>query len=65
MKQTVKVDGMMCNHCASRVEKVLSLLGISEIVVSLSDKTVTFEDNGVAIEDAKTAIIDAGFDIFD
>lgn len=36
---TVKVDGMMCEKCASRVTQALSKLG--EVSVNLSEKTVT------------------------
>ncbi len=36
---TAKVDGMMCEKCASRVTQALSSLG--EVAVNLKEKTVT------------------------
>lgn len=62
MKQTLTIEGMMCNHCKGRVEKILSGLGVTEIVVDVDGKCATFEDNGVDIAEIKTAIQDGGFD---
>lgn len=63
MKQTLKIEGMMCNHCKSRVEKILASHGVSEISVDLDNKLASFEDNGVNLDEIKTAIIDGGFDV--
>lgn len=63
MKQTLKIEGMMCNHCKSRVEKILSSLGVSEISVDLNNKLASFEDNGVNLNEIKTAITDGGFEV--
>ena len=38
MKKTMKIEGMMCNHCTGRVDKVLNALEGVEATVSLEDK---------------------------
>ncbi|NLL63749.1 MAG: heavy-metal-associated domain-containing protein [Ruminococcaceae bacterium] len=39
MKKTLKIEGMMCNHCAMNVEKHLSNLdGVKKVVVNLENK---------------------------
>lgn len=42
----VKVDGMMCEKCASRVVQALSNLG--EVSVNLDEKTVTITSDELA-----------------
>ncbi len=40
MKKTILIDGMMCMHCKANVEKILlSIDGVSDVVVSLENKT--------------------------
>ncbi len=62
MKQVLKVEGMMCNHCKERVEKVLSNIGVTDIEVSIENKQVIFDNNGLDINIIKETILDAGFD---
>lgn len=38
MKKTIYIDGMMCNHCTGRVDKVLNAIDGVEATVSLEDK---------------------------
>lgn len=38
MKKTIYIDGMMCNHCTGRVDKVLNDIDGVEATVSLEDK---------------------------
>ena len=41
---TLKVEGMMCEHCKKRVEKALSeVKGVKEVTVSLEEKKATVE----------------------
>ena len=65
MKKTIKVDGMHCNHCKMRVEKVLKgLAGVDSAVVNLEAKTAEIE-SASEIDDAaiEAAIDDAGFKV--
>ncbi len=40
MEKTMRIDGMMCNHCKASVEKALSSLeGVNDATVDLEAKT--------------------------
>ena len=44
MKQTVKINGMSCNHCVMAVTKALNEIpGLSEVQVDLASGEATFE----------------------
>lgn len=61
---TVKVDGMMCGHCASRVEEaVKSVNGVKDAKVSLESKEVTVSGNDGTQENVRRAISDAGYKV--
>lgn len=46
METVIKVDGMMCNHCKARVEKICKAIpGTVDAVVDLAAKTVTVTGN--------------------
>ncbi len=61
---TVKVDGMMCGHCASRVEEaVKSVNGVTDAKVSLESKEVTVSGNDGTQENVRRAISDAGYKV--
>lgn len=63
MQTVIRVDGMMCNHCKARVEKVCKAVpGTVDAVVDLEAKTVTV--TGSADLDAlKKAITDADYTV--
>ncbi len=63
MQTVIKVEGMMCNHCKARVEKVCkAVAGTVDAVVDLEAKTVTV--TGTADLDAlKKAITDADYTV--
>lgn len=61
---TVKVDGMMCGHCASRVEEaVKSVNGVTDAKVSLESKEVTVSGNNGTQGNVRRAISDAGYKV--
>lgn len=57
-KRVITIEGMVCEHCKSKVEKVLlELNGVSEVKVSLKDKTATiYLNNDVNKNDIINAI---------
>lgn len=59
----IKVDGMMCAHCASHVEKALKeLKGVKKAEVGLKEGTATIESKAPLEEGAiKAAIEEAGY----
>ena len=65
MKETnLKIEGMHCAGCSTRLEKVLNNLeGVEEAKVSLEEKqaTIKYDETKINIESVKDAIEDAGF----
>ena len=61
---SLKIEGMHCNGCSGRLEKVLNNFdGIKEAKVSFADKqaVINFDESKTSIESIKEAIEDAGF----
>ena len=65
MKETnLKIEGMHCAGCSTRLEKVLNNLeGVETAKVSLDEKkaTIKYDETKINIETIKEAIEDAGF----
>lgn len=63
MKKTIKIEGMMCQHCVKAATKALeSVAGVTAVTVSLEDKQAVVE--GTATDEALTAaIVDAGYEV--
>ena len=62
-KTVLKVEGMMCEHCAARVEKALSAVaGVKKVKVDLAAKTATVTGNA-GIETLKAAVTEAGYEV--
>ena len=59
----LKVEGMTCNHCVMTVKRaVMSVEGVKEAEVSLSDGTVVIKaEEGIDEENIKRAIEQAGY----
>ena len=63
MKKTIKIEGMMCQHCVKAATKALEgVVGVTAVTVSLEDKQAVVE--GTATDEALTAaIVDAGYEV--
>ncbi len=62
--QTIKVDGMTCNHCKANVETNLEKLDfIDSAKVNLSEKTVTLQGDAINIQKAKETIASLGYKV--
>lgn len=65
MKETnLKIEGMHCAGCSTRLEKVLNNLeGVKTAKVSLEEKkaTIKYDETKINIENIKESIEDAGF----
>ena len=60
----LKIEGMHCEGCSTRLERVLNNLeGVEEAKVNLEEKqaTIKFDETKTNIENIKEAISDAGF----
>jgi len=65
MKKTLKIEGMMCQHCVAHVTKALqSVEGVTSVDVNLKKKTAVVE-LGVAVSDETltAAITEAGYEV--
>lgn len=62
MTKTMTIEGMMCKHCAARVEKALNALEGVTAAVNLEAKTatVTGEAQDAAL---RKAVEDAGYTV--
>ncbi len=65
MKKTMKIEGMMCQHCVAHVTKALqSVAGVSAVEVNLKKKTAVVEyTESVTDEALKTAVVEAGYEV--
>lgn len=65
MKEVVlKIEGMHCNGCSTRLGRVLNNLeGVNKAKVELekAEATIEFDETKISIEKIKEAIEDAGF----
>ena len=65
MKETnLKIEGMHCAGCSTRLEKVLNNLeGVETAKVSLEEKkaTIKYDETKISLENIKETIEDAGF----
>lgn len=65
MKETnLKIEGMHCAGCSTRLEKILNNLdGVEIAKVSLEEKkaTIKYDETKISLEIIKEAIEDAGF----
>ena len=65
MKEVVlKIEGMHCNGCSTRLERVLNNSeGVNKAKVELekAEATIEFDETKISIEKIKEAIEDAGF----
>ncbi len=65
MKKTMKIEGMMCQHCVAHVTKALQgVAGVAEVEVNLKKKTATVElSEAVADESLTAAVTEAGYEV--
>ena len=64
MTKTISIEGMMCMHCASRVEKVLNDLPGVTATVDLDGKLATVIGD-VSDDTLRKAVTDAGYEVVD
>jgi len=63
MSQTLKVEGMTCNHCKMRTEKALQgVSGVESVKVDLASKEAVVTGNAERAKLVK-AVEDAGYSV--
>ena len=61
---TIKVEGMMCQHCEKRVIEALEKTGKAKNVLAKHEEgTVKFVDSGITADEIKKAVEEAGYKI--
>ena len=65
MNKTIKIEGMMCDHCKMRVEKALSgVAGVSSVAVDLAAKQAVVTLSAPVEDSALTAAVtEAGYEV--
>ena len=65
MKKTLKIEGMMCQHCVAHVTKALSsVMGVASVEVNLKKKTAVVElSEEVSNEILSAAVTEAGYEV--
>ena len=64
MQATIKIEGMMCEHCEATVTRAISAIdGVSDVKVILADQqaTVTYDPERTKIDTIKAAVREAGY----
>ena len=60
--KTIRIDGMMCDHCKKRVETALKEKA-KEVEVSLENKCAILKDSTLTNEEITNIINDLGFEV--
>ena len=64
MKKTMKIEGMMCNHCTGMVSKLLNAIEGVSAEVSLEEKCAYIELSGDVSDDILVrTVTDAGYEV--
>ncbi|MEG1473887.1 MAG: heavy metal-associated domain-containing protein [Christensenella sp.] len=64
MNKVMKIDGMACEHCSARIEKLLNAMEGVRAEVSLADKSAKIEAEGDVREDELREVVEnAGFQV--
>lgn len=60
--KTIRIDGMMCDHCKKRVETALKEK-TKEVEVSLENKCAILKDSSLTDEEITNIINNLGFEV--
>ena len=60
--KTIRIDGMMCDHCKKRVETALKEKA-KEVEVSLENKCAILKESTLSNEEITNIINDLGFEV--
>lgn len=65
METTLKIEGMMCNHCKKHVEEALSAMdGVTSVKVDLETKSADVKAiREISIDEFTKVIADAGYEL--
>jgi copper chaperone len=59
--ETIKIEGMSCQHCVMAVKKELSKLDLNVKDVQIGSATIEYDENIIMKTDIDKAVEEAGF----
>lgn len=59
--ETIKIEGMSCQHCVMAVKKELSKLDLNVKDVQIGSASIEYDENRVSKTDIDKAVEEAGF----
>lgn len=59
--ETLKIEGMSCQHCVMHVKKELSKLDVNIRDVQIGSADVEYDENRITRDDLKKAVDEAGY----
>ena len=65
MEKVIKVEGMMCAHCKTRVEKEIQKVeNVISVEANINTKEVVIEYEGsLNLDEVKKVVIEAGYEV--
>lgn len=61
--ETLKIEGMSCNHCVMAVKKKLSKLNVEVKSISIGSAEVSYDENTVSKDAIIRAVDEAGYKV--
>jgi copper chaperone len=61
--ETLKIDGMSCNHCVMAVKKELSKLDLKLLDVEIGSAKIEYDELKVTEQNIKDAVEEAGYKV--
>lgn len=62
--ETLKVEGMSCNHCVNSIEGALQAIGVTgKVDLKSGTVEVQYDDTSINVDKIKEAIEEQGYDI--
>ncbi|HRP92795.1 MAG TPA: cation transporter [Ignavibacteriaceae bacterium] len=65
MKQTIKIEGMTCQHCVMAVKKRLQKLDPQNLDVKIGEATVEYDETKINEVSIKASIEEAGYKVIE
>ncbi|MBQ0161611.1 MAG: heavy metal translocating P-type ATPase [Treponema sp.] len=65
VKKTIRINGMMCEHCEAHVKKALESLGMSAVVSHKEGTAIVEAPDEIPPETIKKAVTDAGYEVIE
>lgn len=65
VKKTIRINGMMCEHCEAHVKKALEALGVSAVVSHKEGTAIVEAPDEIPSEILTKAVTDAGYEVIE